>query len=127
MSNLKIHAEEEMRRAGLYDKDADYGGMIPEAVMALIKAHAAQGHSGASSWLTLEIFNELVNFRPLTPLTSDPSEWNDVSGLCAKPTWQNKRDSRVFSDDAGKTWFSIDKNNEPVASNNNKEIIGINV
>jgi hypothetical protein len=30
MSNLESYAEDEMRRAGLYDQDADYGVINPE-------------------------------------------------------------------------------------------------
>ncbi len=104
MSNLEKHAEFEMRKAGLYDKDADYGGMIPEAVMKLIKTHAAEGHSGSSHWLTLQIFNKVANFKTLTPITSDPSEWHE----CGPEVWQNLRQSSVFSIDGRKTWYDID-------------------
>jgi len=104
MRNLVEHAEREMKLAGLYDKDADYGGMIPEAVMALVKAHAEQGHSGASHALTLQIFNRVINFKTLTPVSSS-DHWNEVeAGL-----WQNSRQSSVFSKDGGQTWYDIDK------------------
>jgi hypothetical protein len=107
--SLKEHAEFEMRRAGLYDKDADYGGMIPDAVMALIEAHSAQGHSGFSHHIVLDLFNKLVSFKPLTPITSDPSEWNDVSEHmpAGEKLWQSKRDSSLFSKDGGQTWYGI--------------------
>ena len=74
MSDLEAYAEAEMRRAGLYDKDADYAGMIPEAVMKLVKTHTAERHSGASHWLTLQVFNKVINYKPLTPLTDNPAE-----------------------------------------------------
>lgn len=108
---LKTHAEFEMRRAGLYDKDADYGGMIPAAVMELIEAHARQGHSGMSHYLVMDIFKKLVNFKPLTPITSDPEEWHDVSeygGPTGKPIHQSSRSSSLFSNDGGKTYYDID-------------------
>ena len=70
---LEQFAIDEMKRAGLYDTDADYGGMIPEAVIALVKAHAQNDHSGGSHWLTLKIFNEVINYKPLTPISADPS------------------------------------------------------
>lgn len=104
-SNLVKHAEREMRLAGLYDKDSDYGGMIPEAVMALVKAYAKQGHSGGSHYITMKVFNEVINYRTLKPLTSDPSEWNEVS-----PTvWQSNRRSDAFSNDGGRTWYYLDE------------------
>ncbi len=93
-----------MKLAGLYDKDADYGGMIPEAVMKLIRVHSAEGHSGGSHSVVMRIFNRVANFRTLTSLTDDPSEWMAVS----KDTWQSLRQSSCFSEDGGKTYHDID-------------------
>lgn len=107
MSNLEKHAEREMRLAGLYEADSNYGGMIPDAVMKLVRAHASEGHSGGSHELTFEIFKRVVNFKPLTPLTPDPSEWNDVSESSGKPMWQSNRSPSVFSEDGGETWRDI--------------------
>src|ERR1051326_6656226 len=104
MSNLVKHAENEMRLAGLYDKDSDYGGVGPEAGMALIRAHSEQGHSGGSHGLVLHIFNRVVNFKTLTPLTNDPAEWMEVS----PGVWQSRRQSSCFSEDGGKTYHDID-------------------
>lgn len=107
--SLVKHAEREMKLAGLYDKDADYGGMIPEAVMKLVQAHASEGHSGFSSSLTLEVFNRVINFKTLTPLNSNPSTWihvgNDPDGT---PVYQSNRQSTAFSQDGGKTWYDLD-------------------
>lgn len=109
MSNLQKHAENEMRLAGLYDADSDYGGMIPEAVMALIKAHSEQGHSGGSHWITVDLFNKLVNFKTLTPITSNPNEWyKHYYQNAGADCWQNKRQSSVFSEDGGQTWYDLD-------------------
>ena len=109
MSNLVKHAEYEMRKAGLYDGDADYAGMIPEAVMALVKAHSEQGHSGGSHYLVLEIFNKVVNYKTLTPISSDPDEWckHDYQAG-GHSCWQNTRQSSCFSQDGGQTWYDID-------------------
>ena len=104
MSNLVAHAEREMKLAGLYDKDADYGGMIPTAVMALVKAHAEQGHSGMSYSLTMAIFNKVINFKTLTPITSDPETWMEVG----PGQWQSKRCPSTFSVDGGKSWYDLD-------------------
>ena len=117
MSNLIAHAEEEMRRAGLYDADADYGGMIPEAVMKLVRALASDGHSGGSHGITMAIFNQVANFKTLTPITNDPTEWVNVSEYCgndSKPVWQNRRDGTNFSNDGGKTYYNIDEKGRPI-------------
>ena len=113
MSNLVKHAEEEMRRAGLYSSDADYGGMIPEAVMKLVKVHAEEGHSGMSHALTLEVFNRVINFKTLTPITTDPDEWQEI-GKDMMPEgertcWQNRRTGSLFSHNGGKTYYDIDE------------------
>lgn len=111
MSNLEKHAERELRLAGMYDADADYGpGVIAEAVMRLIKTHAAEGHSGFSHLTVLQIFNKVANLKTLTPITSDPAEWEQLGpDMMPEQSWQNKRQSSIFSKDGGKTWYDIDE------------------
>lgn len=109
MSNLIEHAKREMKLAGLYDADSSYGGMIPEAVLALIEAHSKQDHSGGSHYTTLGIFNRVVNYKALSPIGSTIDEWfkRDYQTAGAD-CWQNNRQSSVFSHDGGKTWYDID-------------------
>lgn len=117
MSNLVKHAEAEMRKAGLYDADSDYSGMIPEAVMALVKPFAEAGHSGSSAMLTLEVFNRVARYKTLSPITNDPEEWMEVSeygGLGSKSVHQNRRDGSLFSNDGGYTYYSIDEEGRPL-------------
>lgn len=102
--SLKDYAESELRRAGLFDADSDYGGALGPAVMELVDKFAAQGHSGFSAGLTLELFNTVASFKPLTPITSNPDEWMEVgTGM-----WQSKRQPSLFSRDGGKSWYDID-------------------
>jgi len=113
MSNLVTHAETELRRAGLFDKDSDYGGMLGEGVMKVVKVFAEEGHSGMSAAMTVSILEKLLRFKPLTPITSDPAEWVDVADMTPKgdpPVWQNRRSSSCFSNDGGKTYYDIDAN-----------------
>ncbi len=113
MSNLVSHAEAELRRAGLFDKDSDYGGMLAEAVMKLVRVHAAEGHSGFSHGMAIQIFNRVVNFKTLTPLTDDPEEWMQLGvDMMPDQSWQNRRQSSCFSKDGGKTWYDIDEKKE---------------
>jgi hypothetical protein len=107
--SLIEHAKREMQLAGLYDKDADYGGMIPEAVMALVEAHSKQGHSGGSHHLVLEIFNRVINFKTLTPIGSTKDEWfkHDYQ-VAGENCWQNTRQGSIFSQDGGQTWYDLD-------------------
>lgn len=109
--SLVKHAEFELRRAGLFDKDSDYGGMLAEAVMKLIETFSAEGHSGFSAEMCTSIFERLSRYRVLTPLTNNPEEWmlvgqNTPDG--SVPVFQSTRDSSFFSNDGGKTGYSVD-------------------
>lgn len=107
--SLVDYAERELKLAGLYDEDADYGGLLPEAVMALVKVHSEQGHSGGSHYQTLAIFNRVINYKPLTPISSNPEEWMEVGKDSRGNCYQSRRIPSVFSYDGGKTWYDIDK------------------
>ena len=124
MSKLIAHAEKEMRSAGLYDADADYEGMIPRAVMDLVEAHSKHGHSGASHWLVMEIFNKVINFKLLTPVTDNPDEWMDIydggKGPNPEPLWQSRRQPSLFSNDAGKSYYDLDEKDRPIHQSENK-------
>ena len=108
MSNLVKHAKKELKLSGLFDDDSDYDGMLGEAVLELVKVFAKQGHSGFSAHQTLRIFNEVANYRPLTPIGDSKDEWMNVSDMSNSPTWQNTRRPTTFSRDGGMTWYDID-------------------
>jgi len=92
MSNLEIHAKRELEAAGLFKKDSDYGGMLGDAVLELVKLFSKQGHSGFSAGLALKAFQKVANFEPLIPLQGTDDEWNEVGN----GVFQNNRCSRVF-------------------------------
>lgn len=106
--DLVTYAKKELGLAGLFDKDADYGGMIGESVLELITIFSKQGHSGGSSEAVIELFTKLMQYEPLTPLTYEAGEWWDVSDLSGKPLWQNSRNFKIFSTDGGKTHYSVE-------------------
>ncbi len=110
MSNLVAHAERELRLAGLFDRDSDYDGAAGSAVLELVKAFAAQGHSGGSAGLVLAAFDRVARFKTLTNITNDPAEWMDVCDARNghQAMWQNTRSSSCFSTDGGKTYYDID-------------------
>lgn len=103
-NRLVDHCERELRRAGLFDADSDYDGAIGPAVMKLVRAFCGEGHSGGSAGITLAAFNRVINWKPLTPVTSDPSEWMEVGPM----VWQNTRSPSCFSADGGKHYYDID-------------------
>lgn len=65
MSNLVKHANEQLTKAGLFDKDSDYDGWLGAAVLELVTVFAAQGHSGMSAQMTREIFYKLSDYQEL--------------------------------------------------------------
>jgi hypothetical protein len=127
MGNLATHAENEMRLAGLYDDDADYGsGAIAGEVMKLVKALESGGHSGGSHGMTLAIFDKVARFQTLSPLTDSPDEWMDV-GEYGKPEgslgiWQSRRNPACFSNDGGKTYYDLDEKDRPLHETKAAEI-----
>ncbi len=105
---LVAHAKRELELAGLFEDDPDYDGMIGNAVMELIEAFANQGHSEFSASMVRDIFTRVSNFKTLTPITSDPAGWHDVSEVSGRHMLQSLRDPAIFSVDDGATWYSID-------------------
>jgi hypothetical protein len=94
MSNLVEYAEKELDRAGLGDPDSDYGGMLKDAVLDIVRVFSEQGHSGFSAGMTTSLVEKLLRYEPLTPLTGEDDEWNEVG----VGVWQNKRSFSVFKE-----------------------------
>lgn len=65
MSNLVNHANEQLKKAGLFDKDSDYDGELGKGVLELITLFASQGHSGYSAEMTIQLFTKLARFEEL--------------------------------------------------------------
>lgn len=101
------YARKELTRAGLFDKDSDYDGMLGEAALEIVGVFAKQGHSGMSAAIVTSLVNKLMQYHPLTPLTYEPDEWMNVSDYGPSPMWQNIRKSDVFSKDGGKTHYCL--------------------
>jgi len=97
MSNLVDYAKEELKRIGMIDSGEPYNDMTAKAILDLIELFASQGHTGFTAPYTINTFSRLAMFKPLSPLTGEDDEWNDIEdGLL-----QNKRYSAVFKDKNG--------------------------
>lgn len=90
--SLREYAKYELEHAGLFSADSDYGGLLGQAVMRLIDVFAGEGHSGMSAGLAVSIFEKLARYEPLTPLTGEPDEWNEIE----RGRYQNRRCCHVF-------------------------------
>lgn len=98
VSNLVEHAKVEL---ALLD-EAEW---LVEGYLKIVQDFADMGHSGSSAIHSIAILERLLLFQNLTPLTDDPSEWNEVSVYLGKPTWQNNRNPAAMSEDGGKTYI----------------------
>lgn len=101
--NLVAHARRELELCGQHAEDPQYS----ESIIRAVAGFASYGHSGGSASVAIEQLHRLLNFEELSPLTSDPADWIDRSEQSGKPFWQNRRNSKAFSEDGGKTWWRL--------------------
>ena len=116
MSNLVDYAKDELKRIGMIDSGEAYNDWATKAILDLIELFASQNHSGFSAPYVINAFSRLAMFKPLSPLTGEDDEWNEV----VPDFFQNKRYSAVFKDkdgaayniegkiftDDGETWYT---------------------
>lgn len=129
-SNMYKWAKAELERLIPEDDDDGMQQMINKDILNIVKVFCSQGHSGTTGNYTLSMINRLLDWKPLTPLTGEESEWSEVidgSDL----SQQNKRCSavfrrnydnstayylygKVFSDDGGQSWFINGESHIPI-------------
>jgi len=117
MGNLVDYAKEELNKIGMIDSGEPYNDAVTKAILDLIELFASQGHSGFTASYTVNVFKRLAMYEPLTALTGEDSEWNEIEPGC----YQNKRYSavfkekdgkayntrgKIFTDDGAETWYS---------------------
>ena len=105
MSNLADYAKDELKRIGMIDSGEPYNDMATKAILDLIELFDSQGHSGFSAPYVINVFSRLAMFKPLSPLTGEDDEWNDIGHGCL----QNRRYSAVFKDKNGTAYNSEGK------------------
>lgn len=103
MGNLVDYAKDELKRIGMIDSGEDYNDWATKAILDLIELFASQGHSGFSAPYVVDAFSRLAMFKPLSPLTGEDDEWNDLRD----GSFQNKRYSAVFKDKKDGTAYNI--------------------
>jgi hypothetical protein len=104
MSNLVEHARIELELLGEYQE-------VIDGFLDVIQAFANMGHSGSSAAFAIPTISKLLSFENISPLTDDPDEWQHHSEeFWGAPNgiWQNKRNSKAFSKDGGKTFYLLD-------------------
>lgn len=117
MSSLVDWARSELDRLG-----SDEDGMqsvMNRGILEIIEKFSEQGHSGFSAAYAIGILRRLLAWKPITPLTGEDGEWNDVSDTLQQnkrcsSVFRENRDNltaydingKVFSDDGGNSWFT---------------------
>jgi hypothetical protein len=101
--SLVEHARRELELIGEEPQTIDW-------YCRVIAEFASFGHSGGSASVCIPVLHELLQFKPLSPLTDDPAEWIDQTEASGGvPMWQNRRNSTAFSEDGGKTYWLLDE------------------
>jgi hypothetical protein len=97
LSNILLHAKYELDRIGMTEDSSDeMDVMMRKHILHMMNEFAEEGHSGFSASYAIGILTKLMEFKPLSPLTGEDSEWVDISEYGESPSWQNKRLSSVF-------------------------------
>ena len=89
--NLVKHANKEFEVLK-WPGDCEMQKMVCDNVRELLKVFGEQGHSGSSAPYVLNLFAQLAKFNPISPLTGNDDEWNEVG----ENAFQNNRDGEVF-------------------------------
>jgi hypothetical protein len=133
MSNLTDWAKSELDRLITGDSDgAEMQRAITKNILEIVEVFSKQGHSGFSASYALNIIKRLLDWKPITPLTGEDSEWIDqTESNGGNSLQQNNRcsavfrhnndnstayyiDGKVFSDDGGESWFTNKESCVPV-------------
>jgi hypothetical protein len=70
---LVDHARRELELLGEFESSPAYA----QSIVAAVAAFATYGHSGGSAAVGREHLTALLGYRALSPLTSNPDEWED--------------------------------------------------
>lgn len=85
------HAKSEMELAGFSAREAEHMAKVMELFFD-------EWDSGGAVHIMAPILTRCIAGKPLTPLTGEDWEWNDVSEYSPAPAWQNARCSTVFKE-----------------------------
>jgi hypothetical protein len=88
-------AKSELDRVGMTaDSEDEMNVAMREHILRMVEAFADEGHSGFSANYAVNCLDKLLRYQPLSPLTGEDDEWNEVGD----GVYQNKRCGRVFKE-----------------------------
>lgn len=94
-------AKRELDLIGLKENTGDeMNDAMRKHIIHMMEEFSKEGHSGFSAHYAIGILEKLLKYEPLSPITGEAGEWNDVSeyGAAGSMTYQNNRCSHVFKD-----------------------------
>ena len=101
MSYIEQFAIDELKRIGMYESDDEMNNEMAEHILKMVKLFGEENHSGFSAAYAVSILEKLLRFKPLSPLTGNDDEWNEITEEMGRKLYQNKRCSHVFKDENG--------------------------
>lgn len=126
MSTIVDWAKCELDRLIENDEDGTQQLMNGD-ILEIVEVFSKQGHTGFTASYALGILKRLLAYKPITPITGEDSEWNNVgdryqqNNRCSAVFRENNDnstayyiDGKVFSDDGGKSWFTNRDSRVPV-------------
>ena len=111
--SLIEHAAYELHKAKIANSDDPELKQVAINTMALIRRIDKMNMTEKQLEYTLQAFQGLVNHQPLSPITTDPNEWEkfeikrknvDTDEEETRVIWQSRRMPSLFSEDEGKTF-----------------------
>lgn len=105
-NNYKKHFRKELEilKDGLKEgNELSIQPFIP-LIEKITEVFSQQGHSGCSAAFgnsnLVETIRNVLSFKPLSGITCEDHEWNDIGGTCDgnKDIYQNKREGAVFKE-----------------------------
>lgn len=100
------HAYRELGIAHMFDDDVDLGACVLKMIEVLARHEV---HDPTLFDLALKTFWDLAHKRPITGLTANPLEWQNISAAAGTPLWRSIRDPDAYSTDGGKTFYRTDR------------------
>lgn len=101
MGNIVDKAKHEFELIGT---DELYGDLLRDSVLEVLEVLENQNHSGFSAKVIIKYIDRLWAQKPLTPLTGEDDEWEDLKD----GDLQNKRCSSVFKNKNTGECFNIE-------------------
>lgn len=97
--NSVVKAKKEMDY--VWTTECEMQDAIKHDILDVLAVFASHGHSGSSAGYSIPYITKLLKQDPISALTGEDWEWQDISRESGETTYQNIRMSHVFKNDKG--------------------------